>query len=49
MESIVPIRNGERVWRVPVAHFTAFRLPEPVEEKAAEEKKADEPAKEEGK
>ncbi len=48
VDSVVPIRNGERVWRVPAAHFTAFRTPEP-EPPPEEEKKADEPAKEDAK
>lgn len=43
-ETFLPIRNGSRVWRVPVAQFVAFRAPENeknAEEKPAEEKKAE--------
>ena len=45
VETVLPLRSGERVWRVPVAHLVAFRIPEP--EPPPEEKKEAEPAKEE--
>ena len=45
VDNVVPIRNGDRTWRVPASHFSAFHRPEP---EPPEEKPA-EPAKEDAK
>ncbi|HEX8297091.1 MAG TPA: hypothetical protein VF593_12375 [Chthoniobacteraceae bacterium] len=40
-ETLLPLRSGQRVWRVPLAHVVAFRTPEAPEES---EKKEPSPA-----
>jgi len=35
-ESVLPIRSGERVWRVPLAHVVAVHVPPPAKPKAEE-------------